>query len=82
MGFADVVGAAHALNRFDDDRRRVGVDECVRPRAGLSRGVKLTSNGVRGKPYHFSTAPQVTAPAAAVRPCQPCSQRHGFAACR
>ena len=32
------------------------------------RGMKLTSNGVRGKPYHFCCAPQVTAPAAAVRP--------------
>ena len=30
--------------------------------------MKLTSNGVRGKPYHFCIAPQVTAPAAAVRP--------------
>ena len=30
--------------------------------------MKLTSNGVRGKPYHFLSAPSVTAPAAAVRP--------------
>src|SRR5271156_4468606 len=35
--------------------------------ARSSRGMKLTSKGVRGKPYHFSSAPQVTAPAAAVR---------------
>ena len=35
------------------------------------RGMKLTSKGVRGKPYHFSRAPQVTAPAAAVRPWKP-----------
>src|SRR6202043_4235368 len=41
--------------------------------AGSSRGANSTSNGVRGKPYHLPTAPQVTAPAAAVRPCQPCS---------
>ena len=36
--------------------------------AAAPRGMKLTSKGVRGKPYHFSRAPQVTAPAAAVRP--------------
>src|SRR5205823_5483928 len=32
------------------------------------RGMKLTSKGVRGNPYHCACAPQVTAPAAAVRP--------------
>ena len=31
-------------------------------------GMNSTSNGVCGKPYHFFAAPQVTAPAAAVRP--------------
>ena len=36
--------------------------------AAAPRGMKLTSKGVRGKPYHFSRAPKVTAPAAAVRP--------------
>src|ERR1017187_4895690 len=46
--------------------------------AGLSRGRKLTSKGVRGNPYHFSKAPQVTAPAAAVLPCQPCSSATAF----
>ena len=35
--------------------------------------MKLTSNGVRGKPYHFAAAPQVMAPAAAVRPWNECS---------
>ena len=33
-----------------------------------SRGMKSTSKGVRGNAYHLSSAPQVTAPAAAVRP--------------
>ena len=37
------------------------------------RGRNLTSNGVRGKPYHFLAAPQVSAPAAAVRPWKLCS---------
>ena len=32
------------------------------------RGTNSTSNGACGKPYHFCAAPQVTAPAAAVRP--------------
>ena len=32
------------------------------------RGTNSTSKGACGKPYHFLTAPQVTAPAAAVRP--------------
>ena len=32
------------------------------------RGTNSTSNGACGKPYHFCIAPQVTAPAAAVRP--------------
>ncbi len=32
------------------------------------RGTNSTSNGACGKPYHFFAAPQVTAPAAAVRP--------------
>ena len=36
-----------------------------------SRGMKSTSNGVCGKPYHFAEF-QVTAPAAAVRPWKPC----------
>ncbi len=31
-------------------------------------GMNSTSNGAFGKPYHFCIAPQVTAPAAAVRP--------------
>ena len=32
------------------------------------RGRNSTSKGACGKPYHFEAAPQVTAPAAAVRP--------------
>ena len=38
-----------------------------------SRGTNCTSNGVRGKPYHDLSAPQVTAAAAAVRPWKLCS---------
>ena len=59
---------ADALHRLDDHGRRVVVDdgaELVDRRVGL---MNLTSNGARGKPYHFCCAPQVTAPAAAVRP--------------
>ena len=48
--------------------------------AGLSRGRKLTSKGVRGNPYHFSKAPQVTAPAAAVAPVPPLFERHRLTA--
>ena len=36
--------------------------------------MNFTSNGVRGKPYHLPAAPQLSAAAAAVRPCQPCSR--------
>jgi hypothetical protein len=64
---ADIVGAADALHRLDDDRGGVRSTNCSTA-AGLSRGAKLTSKGARGKPYHFSMAPQVKAPAAAVRP--------------
>ena len=35
------------------------------------RGTQLTSKGVRGNSYHFLSAPQVIAPAAAVRPWNP-----------
>jgi hypothetical protein len=45
---------------------------CANP-AVESRGMKVTSNGARGKPYHFSFAPQVSAPAPAVRPWKLCS---------
>jgi hypothetical protein len=38
-------------------------------RLSMSLGLmNLTSNGFSGKPYHLASAPQVTAPAAAVRP--------------
>jgi len=36
--------------------------------ATSSRGMNATSKGACGNPYHFFCAPQVTAPAAAVRP--------------
>ena len=41
--------------------------------AASRRGRNFTSKGVRGKPYHFLAAPQVSAPAAAVRPWKLCS---------
>ncbi len=43
--------------------------ETARSTAARSpRGMNSTSNGACGNPYHFCAAPQVTAPAAAVRP--------------
>ncbi len=46
---------------------------CAAMASGSRRGMKLTSNGVRGKPYHLPAAPQVIAPAPAVRPWNACS---------
>ena len=34
---------------------------CAATASESPRGMKLTSKGVRGKPYHLSRAPQVTA---------------------
>jgi hypothetical protein len=69
---AQVEGAADALHRLDHHGGGLSRHDAG-DRGAVARGMKPTSNGVRGKPYHLPTAPQVTAPAAAVRPWKPCS---------
>ncbi len=70
---AQIERTAHALDRFDDDGRGALGDLRGYRRSRSSRGMNVTSNGARGKPYQVFAAPQVSAPAAAVRPWKPCS---------
>jgi hypothetical protein len=70
---AKVERAGEALHGLDDRRPAVLESTAAFSAATSLRGTNCTSNGVRGKPYHDSFAPQVTAEAAAVRPWKLCS---------
>jgi hypothetical protein len=64
---AEIEGAADSLHRLDEYRRgRLG--DRTGDRARITPRMKRTSKGARGKPYHLPSAPQVIAPAPAVRP--------------
>ena len=63
----EVDRAGEPLHRLDDQRRDVRRPAPPPAAARSPRGTKVTSNGARGKPYHFSDL-WLTAAAAAVRP--------------